>query len=147
MWSNLRKLVVTFRAGLPGSCVLPCRPLPPSRVLCLSPVFFNTPLPIDGLTARAAQRLSAGTWVLGGEPKVLGAYVQSASRERPEVHRRAHQVGHRARTQVDRGPMRTQLIEWTAPRVERDVHAAPISVFTGHVSHMRANGPYMYGSE
>ena len=42
VWSNLRKLVVTFRAGLPGSCVLPRRPLPPSRVPRLTPVFFNT---------------------------------------------------------------------------------------------------------
>jgi len=42
VWSKYGKFVVTFRAGLPVSCVLPSRPLPPSRVPCLRPVFFNT---------------------------------------------------------------------------------------------------------
>ena len=42
VWSKYGTYVVTFRAGLPGSCVLPRRPLPPSRVPCLRPVFFNT---------------------------------------------------------------------------------------------------------
>ena len=42
VWSKYGTFVVTFRAGLSGSCVLPCRPLPPSRVPCLRPVFFNT---------------------------------------------------------------------------------------------------------
>ena len=66
VWSNLRKFVVTFRAGLPGSCVLPSRPLPPSRVPCLHPVFFNTTT-CCLLATRAAQRLTAGTWVFGRE--------------------------------------------------------------------------------
>ena len=77
---------------------------------------------------------------------MLGAYVyvQSASRERPEVQRRAHQVGHRARSTGDL-PTRSHSLS-DGLRRARDVHAAPLLVFTGHVSHMRANGPYGYGS-
>lgn len=126
-------VIVAFRAGLSGSCVLPRRPLPPSRVLCLPPVFFNTTLPTSLLATRAvavltavacAQRITAGTWLLG----VFGSEQRSAGRVasgRPEVHRRAHQVsrsvtGHR----VDRGPvpMRTASRVSSGLRRARDVY-------------------------
>ena len=41
-----------FGPGLPGSCVLPRRPLPPSRVPRLPPVFFNTLRTVPYLLSR-----------------------------------------------------------------------------------------------
>ena len=64
VWSNLRKLVVTFRAGLPGQLRAA---VPPSasepRSMFTSGVFQHHHL----LATRAAQRLTAGTWVFGRE--------------------------------------------------------------------------------
>ena len=64
MWSNLRKLVVTFRAGLPGQLRAA---VPPSasepRSMFTSGVFQHH----HPLATRAAQRLTAGTWVFGRE--------------------------------------------------------------------------------
>jgi hypothetical protein len=47
----------------------------------------------------------------------------------------------RPQSQVDRGPADAHSLS-DGLRRARDVHAAPVSVLTGHVSHMRANGPY-----
>ena len=56
VWSKYGTYVVTFRAGLPGSCVLPRRPLPPSRVPRLPPVFFNTTTSLPRVLSSVSMR-------------------------------------------------------------------------------------------
>ena len=91
------------RAGLAWRCVLPRCPLLPSRAPRLPPVFFNTSTEIGHACCAASHCGDLGAW-----PRTKGAcrVCASASQQRPEVHRRAHLVGHGARWTGDL-PMRT----------------------------------------
>jgi hypothetical protein len=122
----------TFRAGLPGSCVLPRRPLPPSRVPCLHPVFFSTPLPID--RACCTRRLSAGTCAvcLAANPRcwarLRSRRVASGPHFTAELTSSATEPGRPGTCRC------AQLIGWTAPR-ERRARGPLIGVHRACLSH------------
>ena len=112
--SELRKLVVTFRAGLPGSCVLPRRPLPPSRVPCLRPVFFNTTTDWPRVLRSVSQR---GPGCLAANPRcwarLRSKRVASGPQFTAELTRSATEPGRPGTCRC------AQLIGWTAPRERR----------------------------
>ena len=121
------------KKNLPPKCV--CNPHVYARC-------FSTPLPIG--RACCAARLSTGTWVLfGGEPKVLGVSLSAQYKRVARAARSSPPSSPHTGSATEPGPrstgdlpMRTQLIEWTAPRAGETCARGPhIGVHWACLSH------------
>ena len=140
MWSKYGKFIVTF-LGQGYRAVACCR-----AALCLraasEPRSMFTPGVFQHhhlLATRAAQRLTAGTWVFGRE--YMGAGRVCAVSESQAVHSSPPSSPGRCQSQANRGPADAHCFKNALCRA-RDVYARPLSMYTGHVSHRRANRPY-----
>ena len=114
VWSNLRKFVVTFRAGLPGQLRAA---VPPSasepRSMFTPGVFQHRHL----LATRAAQRVTAGTWVSGREPR---CWSRLRSKRVASGPRFTAELTRSVTGPCGPGTCRCALrIGWTAPRERR----------------------------